>query len=166
VSLRRLIGVLVAACALSAPAAAMVDVPIERTVAAGQYPLLAPHDYGTENNGFGGLRDHGGQDIFADCGVPVLAAQAGKVTRAEYEGAAGNYAVVTEPSGRSEVYMHLQHPATAGEGDDVAAGERIGTVGRTGDADGCHLHFELWTAPGWFKGAAIDPLPALERWDR
>jgi murein DD-endopeptidase MepM/ murein hydrolase activator NlpD len=39
-------------------------------------------------------------------------------------------------------------------------------VGETGRASGCHLHFELWTAPGWYKGGrAVDPLPTLRRWD-
>jgi hypothetical protein len=41
-----------------------------------------------------------------------------------------------------------------------------GGGGDTGDADGCHLHFEIWTAPGWYTGGhPIDPLPFLEAWD-
>jgi murein DD-endopeptidase MepM/ murein hydrolase activator NlpD len=36
----------------------------------------------------------------------------------------------------------------------------------TGDATACHLHFEIWTAPGWYEGGSpIDPLPYLEKWD-
>ena len=32
---------------------------------------------------------------------------------------------------------------------------------------GCHLHFEEWTAPGWYDGGhPVDPLPDLKRWDR
>jgi murein DD-endopeptidase MepM/ murein hydrolase activator NlpD len=30
-----------------------------------------------------------------------------------------------------------------------APAKPIGYIGDTGDADGCHLHFEIWTAPGW-----------------
>jgi murein DD-endopeptidase MepM/ murein hydrolase activator NlpD len=35
----------------------------------------------------------------------------------------------------------------------------IGVVGQTGDATACHLHFEIWTAPGWYEGG--DPMPSV-----
>jgi murein DD-endopeptidase MepM/ murein hydrolase activator NlpD len=39
-------------------------------------------------------------------------------------------------------------------------------VGDTGDASACHLHFEIWTAPGWYDGGhVIDPLASLQAWD-
>ena len=48
-------------------------------------------------------------------------------------------------------------------GDPVRTGQPIGIVGDTGDATACHLHFEIWTAPGWYEGGSpIDPLPYLE----
>ena len=44
--------------------------------------------------------------------------------------------------------------------------QRIGSVGDTGNAWGCHLHFELWTEPGWYAGGEpFDPLPRLRNWD-
>jgi murein DD-endopeptidase MepM/ murein hydrolase activator NlpD len=48
-------------------------------------------------------------------------------------------------------------------GDRVWGGERIGAVGKTGNAItiGCHLHFEIHV-----RGVPVDPLPSLERWDR
>jgi murein DD-endopeptidase MepM/ murein hydrolase activator NlpD len=59
--------------------------------------------------------------------------------------------------------MHLLKPATVVEGARVAAGQQIGQVDQTGRATACHLHFELWTSPGWYRGGtAIDPLPTLE----
>jgi murein DD-endopeptidase MepM/ murein hydrolase activator NlpD len=129
------------------------------------FPVGGPARIGTETaQRFGGLRGHLGQDVFARCGTPVLAARGGVVRRATYEPAAGNYAVVDAADGRSYVYMHLRGPARAGEGDAVVPGQRVGTVGRTGDADGCHLHFEVWTPPGWYSGGrAIDPYGTLRR---
>jgi hypothetical protein len=43
----------------------------------------------------------------------------------------------------------------------VAAGQRIGTAGSTGNADGSHLHFEVRTGPA--MGSAVPPLPWLRR---
>jgi murein DD-endopeptidase MepM/ murein hydrolase activator NlpD len=62
--------------------------------------------------------------------------------------------------------MHLQSVAVHA-GERVSAGERLGAVGQTGDATTCHLHFERWTAPGWYRGGSpVDPLPLLRRLDR
>jgi murein DD-endopeptidase MepM/ murein hydrolase activator NlpD len=48
----------------------------------------------------------------------------------------------------------------------VRTGEPIGAVGSTGSSTACHLHFELWTAPGWYEGGSpIDPLALLRKWD-
>ena len=48
----------------------------------------------------------------------------------------------------------------------MVTGQPIGFVGRTGDATACHLHFEMWPAPGWYTGgSAVDPLPSLKAWD-
>jgi len=60
--------------------------------------------------------------------------------------------------------MHMQSAAIVRKGDRVTTGQRVGRVGDTGRASGCHLHFEQWTAPGWYEGGKrIDTLPLLER---
>jgi murein DD-endopeptidase MepM/ murein hydrolase activator NlpD len=131
------------------------------------FPVRGRHDFGTAVNGFGGGRGHDGQDIFARCGTPVVAARAGKVVEAETRGAEGNYVVMETADGHQQAYLHLLRSGSVRRGERVGAGERIGSVGQTGNADGCHLHFELWTAPGRFTGGrATDPRPALERWAR
>ena len=161
-----------AAGALGAPAPAGAFMRIDGFRPAVQepdevFPIDGPHDLGRSYaNRFGGGRGHQGHDLFADCGTPIVAGRAGTVTRAEYHGAAGNYVVVSSADGEALAYMHLQDPAQVAEGDRVDAGDRLGRVGDTGSADGCHLHLERWTAPGYYTGGhAIDPLPWLKRLD-
>jgi murein DD-endopeptidase MepM/ murein hydrolase activator NlpD len=130
------------------------------------FPVAGKHDFGTSENGFGGGRGHQGQDLLSACGTPVVIAKAGKVTVAKWHAAAGNFAVVETESGTNHVYMHLRGPARVEVGDRVGAGQRIGVVGQTGRATTCHLHFELWTAPGWYEGGRpVDPAPLLRRLD-
>jgi hypothetical protein len=133
-----------------------------------RFPILGPHRYGTGAARFGAGRaghSHQGQDVFADCGTPLVAAHGGTVKYAGFQGAAGNYLVVATGDGPDEVYMHLRDPALVTEDDTVATGQPIGFVGDTGDAVGCHLHFEMW-AGGWQSGGAPeDPMPSLKAWD-
>ena len=137
-------------------------------LAAHVFPIRGKHDLGrTATNGFGGGRGHTGQDMFAACGTPVVAARAGRVREVGYNGAGGNYVVITsQATGFDYVYMHLNAQPHVREGDRVATREPIGEVGQTGNAWGCHLHFELWKAPGWFAGGqVIDPFGHLRAWD-
>jgi murein DD-endopeptidase MepM/ murein hydrolase activator NlpD len=42
----------------------------------------------------------------------------------------------------------------------------IGRNSDTGNASGCHLHFEIWSSPGWYEGGrAIRPDKRVRRWD-
>ena len=134
------------------------------------FPIRGPHDFGGAGSNFGAARSghsHQGHDVFADCGTPMVAARAGTVRYAAYQSSAGYYVVIDgKGSGRDMAYMHLMRPSRFSTGDKVRTGQRIGEVGETGNAVGCHLHFEIWTAPGWYVGGSpIDPLPALKRWD-
>jgi murein DD-endopeptidase MepM/ murein hydrolase activator NlpD len=134
------------------------------------FPILGPHDYGGAGGRFGAGRSghtHEGQDVMAKCGTPLVAARGGTVQYSGYEGAAGNYLVIDgKGTGFDMAYMHLLEPSPLQAGMTVRTGEPIGVVGQTGDATACHLHFEIWTAPGWYEGGSpIDPLPYLEEWD-
>jgi murein DD-endopeptidase MepM/ murein hydrolase activator NlpD len=60
----------------------------------------------------------------------------------------------------------MRAPSPFAPGDHLTTGEIIGNVGDTGDATACHLHFEMWSAPGWYNGGhPFDPLPSLQQWD-
>ena len=131
----------------------------------GVFPIRGHHEYG---DGMGAGRDHQGQDILAKCGKPVVAAQAGRIELVDYHPAAGNY-VVIDGIGKAydTVYMHLSRRATLRKRQPVEAGDQLGTVGQTGNASTCHLHFEMWSSPGYYSGGStVDPLPFLKRWDK
>jgi hypothetical protein len=134
------------------------------------FPIKGAHQFGMSAGRFGAGRRghvHQGQDTFAKCGTPLVAARGGKVTYAGYHSLAGYYVVINgKGTGVDYMYAHLREPALVVTGSTVFTGQQIGEVGDTGDAVGCHLHFEEWTAPGWYKGGhPYDPLPDLKAWD-
>ena len=118
-----------------------------------EFPIRGAHYYGEAAARFGGGRGHQGHDTFAACGTPLVAARGGVVKFKQYHGAAGHYLVIDgERTGIDYTYMHLRDAALVDEGDRVRTGQLIGYVGQTGRASGCHLHFEMWKAPGWYDG--------------
>jgi hypothetical protein len=132
------------------------------------FPIRGRHNLGyTDTNNFGGARNHKGQDMFASCGTPLAAARGGVVEFAGYHEAAGNYVVIDGAGTDVDyVYMHMLEPGSVRTGERVFTGQQIGEVGETGRATGCHLHFEMWSGPGWYAGGEpFDPLPALREWD-
>ena len=67
----------------------------------------------------------------------------------------GFYVVVDHGNGVSTLYAHNKANYVQ-EGDIVRRGQKIGEVGRTGNATGAHLHFELR-----LRGNRVNPLPLL-----
>jgi len=135
-----------------------------------KFPVRGPHGYG---DGVGAPRvghTHQGQDIFARCGAPLVAARGGRVQWKAYQaGGAGYYLVIDgKKTGHDYAYMHMKGPAKVDRGQRVKTGQRIGKVGSTGDATGCHLHMEEWTAPGWYEGGRFMRAITkhLKKWDR
>ncbi len=129
------------------------------------FPLRGKHDYG---DGLGAGRGHQGQDVFAKCGTKIVAARGGRVQTNAYQSAAGYYVVIDgRKTGEDYVYMHMEKRGRPKEGSRVRTGEMIGRESDTGDAQGCHLHFELWSAPGWYEGGhVLDPTKPLKKWDK
>jgi murein DD-endopeptidase MepM/ murein hydrolase activator NlpD len=133
-----------------------------------KFPVRGPHSYG---DGVGAPRvghTHQGQDLPADCGTPLQAARGGHVQYEAYQSAAGNYIVIDGKATRHDyVYMHMKRPSRLHKGDKVKTGQKIGKVGETGDATGCHLHFEEWGPPGWYEGGKFLKAVTkhLKKWD-
>ena len=134
----------------------------------GFFPIRGAHSLSsTSTQKFGGGRGHQGTDHFARCGTPLAAWTSGVVQYNAFQGAAGNYIVVRRANGESYAYMHMRERSPAKVGSKVFAGQRLGHVSDTGHAQGCHLHIELWTAPGWYKGGKpYDSLPLMKRLDK
>jgi len=161
-------GVTASSAQTPAPGAPAKAVPGSFLFQRNIFPIRGPHNCGTGAAMFGGGRGHQAQDVFAKCGTPLVAARGGVVKFKQYHSRAGYYIVVDgDRTGYDYAYMHMRQAALVDQGDHVYTGQRIGYVGDTGHADGCHLHFELWTGPGWYSGGhAVDPLPFLSAWDR
>jgi len=100
---------------------------------------------------------HDGLDIDGSCGDAVWSPVAGQVRSAGYAGAYGNRVVIRSFQSRSlEFWLcHLAHISVR-PGATVAQRTKIGTMGQTGNAYGCHLHFMAVTG-----NRKVDPLPYL-----
>lgn len=132
----------------------------------GVFPVRGATRFG---DGLGAGRGHQGQDLLARCGRPVLATMPGRIRIRSFQaGGAGNYVVVKGDDSRYEyVYMHMLRRLSVKKGERVRAGDVIGRVGSTGRSSACHLHFEMWTSPGWYRGGNVsNPTPFLKQLKR
>jgi murein DD-endopeptidase MepM/ murein hydrolase activator NlpD len=98
---------------------------------------------------------HKGVDLNAPSGTDVYASMDARVVTAGKHRQYGNYVVLDHGNGVQTLYAHLSALHTS-EGEIVRRGQKIGLVGRTGNATGPHLHFELIEA-----GQRQNPLPFL-----
>jgi murein DD-endopeptidase MepM/ murein hydrolase activator NlpD len=114
--------------------------------------------YGLRAQPLGGAtRFHSGLDLRAPAGTPIHAAADGVVVRSATSGAYGNVVLVDHGSDLQSLYGHNRQNLVR-EGDHVRRGQAIALVGRTGNATGDHLHFEL----RW-RGGTVDPSVVLPR---
>ncbi len=144
------------------------------------FPVLGPISY---SNDWGACRDgctrhHEGNDLIGVRMQPLLAATDGTVTRArlEAQGKAGAIVTITDADGWTYNYFHVNNDTPASDdgwaeghwqvpgylqvGDQVKAGQIIGYMGDSGNAEGSvpHLHFEI-RRPG---GVPVNPFPSLQ----
>ncbi|APE28590.1 M23 family metallopeptidase [Aurantiacibacter gangjinensis] len=122
----------------------------------------------------GGTRLHEGIDIMAPSGTSVVAAAPGTVERIFQSDAGGNTVYVrSEDRETIYYYAHLENYAPGlNEGQRVRRGQRLGTVGSSGNADPTapHLHFEVMrttpSAEWWEPSTSVNPYPLLVRASR
>src|SRR5690349_16555496 len=143
------------------------------------FPVLGPTTYVDD---FGDPRaggPHQGIDMLAAKRSLALAAEAGKVEFWSRSASAGCMLYLHGQSGTDYDYIHLNNDLTAKNdnrgkclagiayakglknGAKVQAGQAIGYVGDSGDANGLHPHLHFEVHPN--RKAAVDPYPWLQR---
>lgn len=97
----------------------------------------------------GEVRTHTGVDLAAAEGADILAAADGTVFMTGFDTEMGNYVVLWHgQSGQMTYYAHCKTVEVA-QGQQVAQGEKIATVGQTGQATGPCLHFAISSEDNW-----------------
>ena len=90
----------------------------------------------------GEIKTHGGTDIAAPLGTPILAAADGVVVTATWHNSYGYYVKIKHDETYSTLYAHCS-ALHVSVGQIVKQGQVIADCGSTGDSTGNHLHFEV-----------------------
>ncbi|MEP6892553.1 MAG: M23 family metallopeptidase [Gaiellaceae bacterium] len=149
---------------------------VQRKLTNGGYvfPVYGPASFG---DSFGASRPdvkggwHHGEDIFAPLGTPLLAVAAGTVHTVGWNQIGGWRFWLRDEQGNEFYYAHLSaYSPLAVEGKHVDAGDVIGFLGKSGDAEFSlpHLHFEIHPAALQALGydGVVAPYPFLVAWRR
>ena len=139
---------------------------------AGRYvfPVYGPTSY---IDSYGSARAdvtyHHGDDIFGTLGQPLVAVADGTVFSVGWNKIGGNRLWILDGQGNQFYYAHLSAFSTAAtNGAHVKAGQVVGFMGNTGDAEGTpyHLHFEVHPVSFLYLGydGAVDPTAYLDAW--
>ena len=135
------------------------------------FPVVGPYPpfFDTFGAPRPGVDWHHGDDLFAPRGTAVLAAADGVVFSVGWERLGGWRLWLRDAGGDEFYYAHLNsYSPLAVDGRRVEAGQLLGRVGNTGDAEDTppHLHFEIHPAgllPLGYDGA-VDPTVYLRSW--
>lgn len=103
---------------------------------------------------YGDIRMHSGVDFAAALGTPVYATGPGRIRFIGRRGGYGRMVEISHGSSTMTRYAHLKAiPEGVREGQQVAAGDRIGSIGSSRTATGPNLHYEVRV-----DGRTTDPL--------
>jgi murein DD-endopeptidase MepM/ murein hydrolase activator NlpD len=154
------------------PKAKPEPLDVHPKLTAGRYvfPVFGPTSY---IDTFGASRSdvsyHHGDDIFGQLGQPLVAVTDGTVFSVGWNKIGGNRLWLLDEQGNQFYYAHLSAFSTAAvNGARVKAGQVVGFMGNTGDAEGTpvHLHFEVHPVSFLYLGydGAVDPTAYLDAW--
>jgi hypothetical protein len=143
------------------------------------FPVVGPVTYSDDFGQPRGTGRHEGNDLLAAKRQLAVAVEAGTVGFWTTSASAGCMLYLHGDSGTTYQYIHLNNDLTAGndnkgkcvagtayakglvDGQHVDAGQPIGYVGDSGDANGIHAHLHFEVHPR--NGAAVDPFPYLKK---
>ncbi len=148
------------------------DITPKLTAGGYVFPVYGPSSF---TDTFGAFRGdvsggwHHGDDIFAPLGAPLLAVASGTVFSVGWNKIGGNRLWLRDGQGNLFYYAHLSaFSPLAVNGSKVSAGDVVGFVGNTGDAEGTpfHLHFEIHPVGllGLGYDGAVNPTSYLLAW--
>ena len=134
------------------------------------FPVFGPSSY---VDTFGAPRAdvayHHGDDIFGALGQPLLAVADGIVFSVGWNKLGGNRVWLRDDQGNLYYYAHLSaFSIDVTNGAHVKAGDVVGFMGDSGDAEGTpvHLHFEIHPVSLLYLDydGAVNPTPYLDAW--
>jgi peptidoglycan LD-endopeptidase LytH len=170
-----LIVALSAAAALAVPGRATPSGAVPQLI----FPVVGPVTY---RDDFGEPRahwPHPGNDLMASKRQIAVAAEPGKIMFWTHSATAGCMLYLYGKSGTTYQYIHLNNDLTTGndnqgqcvagtayapglkDGATVQAGQAVGFVGDSGDANGIHPHLHFEVHPN--DGGPVDPYPYLRK---
>ena len=119
--------------------------------------VLFPPLEGKLSQAYNTDKKHYAVDVVAPKGTPVKSVADGTVIFAEWTTETGYVIIIEHSKGLLSVYKH-NGSLNKSQGDLVASGEVIASVGNTGEyTTGPHLHFELWN-----EGNPVNPLDYID----
>jgi hypothetical protein len=142
------------------------------------FPVVGTAAYTDDFGDARGQGRHEGNDILAPRRALAVAAEAGRVKFWTTSSRAGCMLYLYGKSGTTYLYIHLNndlgpgndnkgscvpgvaYPRGLKSGARVAAGQHVGFVGDSGDANGIHPHLHFEVHPK--DGPAVDPYPYLQ----
>lgn len=130
---------------LASPAGALLRAPADQACLSSPFGM---------RSGVGAGTFHRGLDLANRAGSPIRAAGDGRVVFSGEAGDYGRMVRILHGAGIETLYAHLSPESTLPEiGTRIFAGEIVGFMGKTGNATGVHLHFEVY-----IDGVPVDPL--------
>lgn len=151
---------LATSCLEAAESAGESDGTVVFPLPSGTWSMTSP--YGMRVHPVTGVtRMHNGTDFGAADGTPILSIMDGVVADVAFPRSGDNYIAIESVDAAGvrirTIYMHMWVDGIFVQpGQQVLAGDVIGTVGNAGTSTGAHLHFEAWV-----EGKRVDPVPFL-----